>query len=1460
MQNSAYGLTPNLGQVANHEGNTADEVLFTANVAGAEVFVTKTGLSHYFLKQIKKGPKRWYPKGARASEKEYEWRRIDVDLLGASISAERVRTAEPLTDLGVTHFYRGHSAEGVLNVETYGKVTFADVYPGIDWAVISRPNEAVQHDFVVKPGADISRIRLEYRGASAIEVSDDHRRLRIRTELGEVQEGALRCFQSNDGALVAGRFVVEGNIVTFDIGDYDRSQSLIIDPPLVWSTYYGSTNHDGPRSILCDNVNNVVYVVGYSFSNNMPTQNAGGGAFFQGTMAGNSLLDGVIWKFTQSGVRIWVTYYGGSGDEQHSDLALDQFQNLYICGYTASADWPKQFMPGAYNDTTYNSGQTDATILKFNSNGVRQWASFYGGSFYDYAQSIVVDASGAIFMTGYTTSSDFPIACPGGAYCQSSIAPFEDVFVVKFSPTGSLVWSTYLGGPGNEESFGIGVSPNAIYVTGMTQSSAFPFYYPGGATYIDSTLEGSQDGFIAKFSLSGAQLWASYLGGDSTDWADDAVIDGNGNVFVAGYSESTNFPVINPGGAYTQSWAGALDMTLNKFNSADSMIWSTYYGGSDIDFLLGAKGKSICLDPQGRFYVTGMTGSANFPVVNPGGSFFWGTQLSDRDATIGQFTNGGAMLWSTYFGSNNPDFGSSICIGNSGCIFATGEAVDSGSFFGVNPGGGAYYQPFGAGLDDGYFTKFCAATGACCIDFTCVGANSAAECSTLGGQTFYPNQPCSTTVCSILCNVCGKKWNDLNKNGVQDLGEPPLVGWTIQLYYWNGPLYASATTDSAGNYCFNDIPCGSWTVTEQLQPNWVQTYPSPNVHNLTMGTGQSLNNINFGNSSCIADTCCVQPAAGMIAWYPFDESVPGTANDIAAKTRNGWHYYDQLGHAPGVVDGAISLDGSRYVRVFEDPFAQVDTGSFSIDLWIKPTSFAADCATSPLTPCTAIPILDNRNDLDGAAGNNGIMLYIKRVSATQAKLGLAMNVFPNPTDSFESPAAPITLNQWQHVAVTVDRSSGAPLGTFYYNGGAVGTFTPRSGRIYSTNGDGSVLDIGHGPTSSSFGPGLTCNAQERKFIGLLDELEIWIRPLPAVEIGKLYAAGSKGKCKITCAIPSSVVLCKTATTVTMNLTVCNRTANASAARYSFAPIATGAGCNFNANGITFSPASGVLNLLPGQCTQVTVTLSRPFGFVPGNVACFCVTVQDTLTKATSTCCAKLIASDQLCVKKVDPIDIEHALTGVARPFGFTVGNDTDSLATLNYTLRGESTAGDAMDPPAISLNGLPPGTPVIGSIMLPPWSEATIAGDAIITEYRPMDLTSVVLEADADGDGQADPLGSALFEPVSYADCNANSVDDAQDILLGTSNDANGNGFPDECEVPPSSAASCFLCGDADGNGAVSIADAVFLINYIFAGGPAPNPPAAGDADCSGSISIADAVFLINYIFGGGAPPCAACP
>ncbi|TPW13328.1 MAG: hypothetical protein FD129_1295, partial [bacterium] len=332
IEEASSGWSPNLGQIADSDGRVANEVLYVASTRDAQVYVTSTGLTHLFAARGGDGD---MPETTAGDETEpfiYHWSRLDVALVGATIDAGRALTRGVITGLGTQNYYLAHCPDGVLDVPTYAGVTFPSVYPGIDWVVRSEPGGGMHHDFVVAPGADPSAIRLRYAGASSIEVSGDGQSLIVKTAMGEIREGALSCFQGDASRPVAARFERQGDDVTVRLGAYDRSLPLTIDPPLVWSTYYGGLYYDGPRSIYCDNANGTVYVVGYNGSFDLPAFNPGGGAYYQGTSGGDR--DAFIWKFSQLGVRLWATYYGGAGDEGNSDCALDPSGNLYVGGYT----------------------------------------------------------------------------------------------------------------------------------------------------------------------------------------------------------------------------------------------------------------------------------------------------------------------------------------------------------------------------------------------------------------------------------------------------------------------------------------------------------------------------------------------------------------------------------------------------------------------------------------------------------------------------------------------------------------------------------------------------------------------------------------------------------------------------------------------------------------------------------------------------------------------------------------------------------------------------------------------------------------------------------------------------------------------------------------------------------------------------------------------------------------------
>ncbi|HYJ88611.1 MAG TPA: SBBP repeat-containing protein, partial [Pyrinomonadaceae bacterium] len=399
---------------------------------------------------------------------------------------------------------------------------------------------------------------------------------------------------------------------------------------LVYSTYLGgsgdpiNTNLNGDdrcAKIKVDGTGNA-YVAGETHSPDFPTANA-----FQGTY-GDGLSDAFVTKLNQAGsALVYSTFIGGNVFDAAHAIALDSSNNAYVVGRTTSSNFPTVNPIQA----TFAGGSSDVFVLKLNTAGsALVYSTFLGGSDFEAGLSVAVDSSGNAYLTGQGRSTNFPTvnaiqATFGGGAIEG------DAFVTKVNAAGSaLVYSTYLGGTGEDVGFEIAVdSSGSAHVAGSTFSTNFPT-----ANALQAALSGTSDGFVTKLNAAGSAFaYSTFLGGTGGDSANGIALDSVGTTYVALGTTSTDFPTVNPTQAAS---GGGTDGAVTKFNAAGSaLLYSTYLGGSGSDAAL-----AIALDSAGSMYITGRTTSTNFPTLTPiqstngGGTFdVFVTKISDPPAT-----------------------------------------------------------------------------------------------------------------------------------------------------------------------------------------------------------------------------------------------------------------------------------------------------------------------------------------------------------------------------------------------------------------------------------------------------------------------------------------------------------------------------------------------------------------------------------------------------------------------------------------------------------------------------------------------------------------------------------------------------------------------------------------------------------------------------------------------------------
>jgi hypothetical protein len=567
----AYGQLP-LSFEAN-QGQTAAPVNYLTRGDGYTLFLTP---SQAVLELQKPAPR---AAGGSSTPQSAATQTLSMRLVGASPTSTVVGLDR---QAGVSNYLLGNDpSRWVTNVPNFGRVECQNLYAGINLIYYGNGQTRLEYDFDVAPGANAGAIRLAFQGARAMAV-DGQGNLVLHLAGGDMIEQAPVAYQTIDGVRqsVSCRYLVGANgQVRFALGAYNTSRALVIDPVLSYSTYLGGSGAESGPAVAVDPAGNV-YLTGCTSSVNFPTQNP-----LQASLGGGT--DVFVTGLNASGTaRVFSTYLGGSSNEGtlalsgFGGIAVDGGGNIYVAGVTGSTDFP---IRNPYQASLV--GTQDFFVSKLSPGGSSLvYSTYLGGSgtqtfldsgYYGSAegQVLAVDRQGDAYLAGVTNSANYPVQNP----LQAANAGGYDVIVSELNSAGTaLVFSTYLGGSGDETNAALALdSAGNVYLAGSTTSGNFPTANP-----VQAALGGQSDAFVTKLTAGGAALaYSTYLGGSLNDFAFGIAVDSSGAAYVAGQTDSTNFPTASPFQAANPS--GSAAAFLAKLNAGGTaLVYSTYFGTS----------------------------------------------------------------------------------------------------------------------------------------------------------------------------------------------------------------------------------------------------------------------------------------------------------------------------------------------------------------------------------------------------------------------------------------------------------------------------------------------------------------------------------------------------------------------------------------------------------------------------------------------------------------------------------------------------------------------------------------------------------------------------------------------------------------------------------------------------------------------------------------------------------------
>jgi gliding motility-associated-like protein len=704
-KNQSVGFKENKGQIIDQKGKSNEAVKYLLNSNGLNVQLKKNGFS-YDVYEVKKTPSK-DPRSERELSShfqnnqkeeqtnfniEYTFHRIDIDFVNSNSKVELI--AEQKSKDFDNYYNVPNKMEGITGVFQYKQITYKNIYPNIDviFSIPNDPKKVVEYNFVIHPKGKISDIQLKFNGAETDLVDN---KIQMNVRFGKMEE-TLPASWIEDGnrkqEIGVGYRKIKKDVYGFASSNSVNGKTIVIDPvpTRLWGTFYGDESGTSGSNwyevdLTTDSQGNA-YVSGSTTSQSPSYATSGAHQTSGSHQYINSITNGIIFKFDKNGNRLWGTYYAGTQFVYIYGVKTDSQNNILITGYTGSET----------NISTVGSfqpnlrGSSDAFLVKFNSSGVRQWGTYFGGEDSDYATKLDIDINDNVYIVG-TTSSKTNIAINSNfqtelSYSASPYGINTDAFIAKFNTNGNLIWGTYVGGDGNDNLSAITIKDSYLVTGGSTKSTNNMATTGVFQEKPNSNFLG--DGYVCKFSLNGERIWGSYYGGSSPiEEIRSIAIDNEENIYIGGYTYSNDN--ITTSGTFEDSNSNLYKGLLAKLNVQGQRIWGTYVGDINI---------SSMVFQNNSIYIGGgnMDFKTDYKLTTP--CSYKPDRIRTHYGYTGKFSKEGLFIWGTYIGNDNT---SKIALHTDGAIFVAGL-----SSFNDDIADGSSYQSSILGDKNFFLMKF----------------------------------------------------------------------------------------------------------------------------------------------------------------------------------------------------------------------------------------------------------------------------------------------------------------------------------------------------------------------------------------------------------------------------------------------------------------------------------------------------------------------------------------------------------------------------------------------------------------------------------------------------------------------------------------------------------------------------------------------------------------------------------